>query len=374
MDNKCLGCGATLQTIDPKKIGYVKSDILYSEKEELLCERCFNLKHYNKTVDVFINERQFLTNTDKIKKDGGLVVNIVDIFDFEGTFIPNIRTLFPKNKILLVCNKYDLYLKSTNPNKIRNYVREILKSHNIKVSDIIMCSANKKSDIERLMKKIAFYSEGKNIYFFGMTNVGKSTLINGILNYDSMSDNGIKNNITVSNMVNTTLGFIKIPIDNGTFLVDTPGIINNQQLTYYLDKNTLNYIVPKKFIKPAIYQLNSGQTVFINGFARFDFVEGEKTSFVVNVSNSLKCHRTKLENADSYYDNHKDDLLLMPNPDERARLGKLVKHHYVIPQGVKKDICISGLGYITVSSNDSDAVIDITTFEKIKVIIRDSIV
>ena len=70
MDNKCLGCGATLQTIDPKKIGYVKSDILYSEKAELLCERCFNLKHYNKTVDVFINERQFLTNTDKIKKDG----------------------------------------------------------------------------------------------------------------------------------------------------------------------------------------------------------------------------------------------------------------------------------------------------------------
>ena len=139
-------------------------------------------------------------------------------------------------------------------------------------------------------------------------------------------------------------------------------------------KNTLNYIVPKKFIKPAIYQLNSGQTVFINGFARFDFVEGEKTSFVVNVSNSLKCHRTKLENADSYYENHKDDLLLMPNPDERARLGKLVKHYYVIPQGVKKDICVSGLGYITVSSNDSDAVIDITTFEKIKVIIRDSIV
>lgn len=369
MDNKCLGCGAAIQTVDPKKIGYVNSDILYSEKEELLCERCFNLKHYNKTVDVFINERQFLTNTEKIKKDGGLVVNVVDIFDFEGTFIPNVRSLFPKNKILLVCNKYDLYLKSTNPNKIKNYVRRILKESGIKVCDVLLVCANKKSDIENLMRKIAFYSEGKNIYFFGMTNVGKSTIINGILNYtDALSE------ITVSNMVNTTLGFIKIPIDNGSFLVDTPGIINNQQLTYYLDKKTLNYIMPKKFIKPAIYQLNSGQTVFINGFARFDFISGEKTSFVVNVSNMLKCHRTKLDNADSFYEDHKDDLLLMPNEIERQRLGKIVKRNFIIEAGTKKDICISGLGYITVSPTESDASVDISTFETIKVVVRDSIV
>ena len=371
MDNKCIGCGATLQTIDPKKIGYVKSEILYSEPEELLCERCFNLKHYNKSTDVFINERQFLTNTDKIKKDGGLVVNIVDIFDFEGTFIPNIRTLFPKNKIILVCNKYDLYLKSTNPNRIKNYVREILKKHNIKVSDIIMCSANKKSDVEKVMRSIARLSEGKNIFFFGMTNVGKSTLINSILNFDN-ENKGV--DITVSNMVNTTLGFIKIPIDNGTFLVDTPGIINNQQFTYYLDKGTLNYIVPKKFIKPAIYQLNPGQTVFVNGFLRVDFEDGDKTSFVINVSNNLKCHRTKLENADEFYNNHKDDLLVYPNEAERSRLGKLVTHSFKVECGTKKDICVSGLGYVTVSATTSDAIIKITTFEKIKVIMRDSIV
>ena len=56
MDNKCLGCGATLQTIDPKKIGYVKSDILYSEKEEVLIVEVPDTKKYdyNKFISIIL--------------------------------------------------------------------------------------------------------------------------------------------------------------------------------------------------------------------------------------------------------------------------------------------------------------------------------
>lgn len=368
MNNKCIGCGAALQTIDKQKMGYINPDILYSEPTELLCERCFNLKHYNKCIDVFINEKDFQKNIDKIKKDDGLIVNIVDLFDLEGTLVYDIRKLFPDNRIIMVCNKYDLFLKSTNVNRIKNYVQSILTKNNIKVSDLLIVSALKRSDIERLLLSINRLSKGKNIYFFGTTNVGKSTLINGILKY---FDSDEQNLITVSNQVNTTLGFIKIPIDNGSFLIDTPGVINDRQLTYYLDKSTLNSVMPKKFVKPTIFQLNPGQTIFINGFVRIDFLSGEKSSFIFNVSNKLNCHRTKLENADTFYSSHCDDLLIIPNEDERLRLGNLVCYDYEITDDEKKDVTISGLGYVTIVGN---AKIKIHTFEKINVNVRRSIV
>ncbi len=60
-----------------------------------------------------------------------------------------------------------------------------------------------------------------------------------------------------------------------------PGIINDHQMTYYLDKNTLNKVLPKKYIKPKTFQLNEKQTLFISGFAYFNYLEGDK-SFICN--------------------------------------------------------------------------------------------
>ena len=48
MSKKCVGCGAVLQVLDEKKMGYTKS------LEMDYCMRCFRLKHYHEKNDVAV--------------------------------------------------------------------------------------------------------------------------------------------------------------------------------------------------------------------------------------------------------------------------------------------------------------------------------
>ncbi|EEL0961949.1 ribosome biogenesis GTPase YqeH, partial [Listeria monocytogenes] len=47
---RCIGCGAVIQTEDPDKIGYAPKSSL--NNEQVICKRCFRLKHYNEIQDV----------------------------------------------------------------------------------------------------------------------------------------------------------------------------------------------------------------------------------------------------------------------------------------------------------------------------------
>ena len=71
--------------------------------------------------------------------------------------------------------------------------------------------------------------------------------------------------ITTSHFPGTTLDIIEIPLSDGRVLVDTPGIINHHQMAHFVDKRDLKVITPKKEIKPKVYQLNEGQTLFFGG-------------------------------------------------------------------------------------------------------------
>src|SRR5699024_5506670 len=114
----------------------------------------------------------------------------------------------------------------------------------------------------------------KDVYIVGTTNVGKSTFINRLIKRTT-GENDI---ITTSYFPGTTLGFIQIPLDDHTSLIDTPGIVNKQQMAHFMSKNDLKLITPDKELKPKIYQLHSQQTLFIGGLARLDFIKGERQS------------------------------------------------------------------------------------------------
>lgn len=365
MKTKCEGCGIKIQTTNPLMPGYIDPDVYIKNPDNFLCQRCYNLKHYNIPTDARIDEKKFYENIKKIDKNA-LIIYLVDSFDLEGTFVYNINELFPTQKVLMVVNKFDLFLSSTKVMKVKNYIISMLKEKNIKTSSIQVISSKNDKDVLRVFHEILrLRDDGSDVYVFGMTNVGKSTFINAItkLTLPKASD------ITISNMPSTTLDLIKIPLGDKTYLYDMPGIINRHQMTYYLDKETINKVLPKKFIKPKVFQLNPSQTLFVGGFCAINFVSGEKASFVLTFSNELVIHRTKLENKDEFYNNHKDDILLLPNENERERLGKMVPSTFDFDG--KCDICISGLGFFTVHGKGS---IEVETFENIKVSMRESLI
>ncbi len=129
-------------------------------------------------------------------------------------------------------------------------------------------------------------------------------------------------------------------------LVDTPGIIHRHQMAHYLSAKDLKLVAPTKEIRPKTFQLEPGQTLFLAGLARFDFVHGPRSGFTAYVDNQLLVHRTKLSNADDFYDRQRGQLLQPPRPEDLADFPPLVRTEFTPKE--ESDLVFAGLGWITV--------------------------
>lgn len=338
----CIGCGVKIQTENPNELGF--SPLSALEKETIICQRCFRLKHYNEVQDVSLTDDDFLRILNEIGKTDALIVMIVDIFDFNGSWLPGIHRFVGHNKVLLVGNKVDLLPKSVKPNKLILWMKQESKKLGLLPEEVFLVSAAKGMHINETAAAIDEYRNGKDVYVVGCTNVGKSTFINRIIKEVT----GEGDVITTSHFPGTTLDIIKIPLDDGKSLIDSPGIINHHQMAHFVDKRDLKVITPKKEIKPKVFQLNEGQTLFFGGLARFDYVSGGRRSFVCYVSNEVNIHRTKTENASELYENHLGEMLTPPRQEQLETFPTLVKQEFTIREA-KTDIVFSGLGWITVN-------------------------
>lgn len=341
----CIGCGALIQTTTPNELGYTPQSALEKglASGEVYCQRCFRLRHYNEIQDVALTDDDFLRLLNEIGQKDALIVNVVDIFDFNGSLIPGLHRFVGDNPVLLVGNKVDILPKSLKKSKMKQWMKERAHEAGLRPVDVLLTSAKKAGEMEDLLTMIEKYREGRDVYVVGVTNVGKSTLINQIIKQTA----GVQELITTSRFPGTTLDKIEIPLDDGHFLIDTPGIIHRHQMAHYLGKQDLKIAAPMKEIKPKVYQLNPEQTLFLGGLARFDFVQGERSSFGAYVANDVEIHRTKLEKADAFYQKHVGGLLQPPRQDEVEAFPELVRFEFSIKD--KTDIVFAGLGWITVT-------------------------
>lgn len=341
----CGGCGIELQTEDKEALGYVPASSL--KNEDVLCKRCFQLKHYNKHTPVSLTEDDFLTMVSSISNTKGLVVHLIDLFDVNGTLINNLSRIVGDKPIILVGNKVDLLPKSTNLRKVSQWLKKLANEANLNVINVFLISSETGLGMKEVAKEMEFQRKGHNIYVVGVTNVGKSTFINKYID----NATGLKEVITTSYFPGTTLGFIDIPLDDNTSLIDTPGIVNSEQMAHYVSNKDLKLITPRKEVKARNYQLNSGQTLFIGGLGRFDFIKGDKETFVCYFSNEVPIHRTKLENADNLYENNIGNLLSPPNKETLETLPEMTENTFKISPG-QYDIVFPGLGWITTKTGD----------------------
>ncbi len=362
---KCIGCGITIQTEDIKAEGY--APIASLEKEEVICQRCFKLRNYNVLQPVSLSGDDFLKILNGIGERDGLVVKIIDIFDFNGSWINGLQRFVGKKDILLIGNKADVLPKALNPNKLINWMRAEAVKLGLKPVDVLLVSAHKGQGVPEALEKIDSLRKGKDVFVVGCTNVGKSTFINRIIK----NVTGIDEVITTSHFPGTTLDLVEIPLDDGKAIYDTPGIINNHQIAHHLDATDLKAITPKKELKPKVFQLNAEQTLFIAGLARFDFISGERSSFTIHVSNALEIHRTKLSNAEALYEKHLGGLLSPPSAQSIEQMPPLVRHEFSVKNG-KTDLVISGLGWITIQH--PNVIVAVHAPRGVDVVVRPSLI
>lgn len=366
-DEGCAGCGVKLQTERKDLPGYVPDSAL--EREPVICQRCFRIRHYNEASATAVDQDDFLRLLGGIGATDSLVVHIVDLYDFEGSLISGLQRFVGQNPVLLVVNKIDLLPKSINVNRIRNWVQRQAKANGLRTADIVLCSAKRNLGFEHVIEALERHRRGRDVYVVGATNVGKSTLINRLIrDYSDM-----ERELTTSRYPGTTLDAVHIPLDDGRAIIDTPGIVYASRLTEVVPRSFLGALLPDKPIKPLVYQLNDGQTLFFGSIVRFDFTEGERQSFTLYISNALNVHRTKRERAEELYAEHKGGLLGAPTEEELADIPEWTRHSLRVKRGEHKDVFISGLGWIQVNGSEG-ALLDVYAPKGVKVLLRDSMI
>ncbi|ADC87409.1 MULTISPECIES: ribosome biogenesis GTPase YqeH [Staphylococcus] len=360
---KCIGCGAPLQSENKNAPGYVPEHNLF--REDVICRRCFRLKNYNEVQDVGMDSEDFLNLLNGLSDRSGIIVNVVDIFDFEGSFINALKRIVGNKKIILVANKLDLLPKQINHRRVKEWLKRSAKKYGLEAEEVVLISAEKGWGIEDLLTAINQNRDHEDVYIVGTTNVGKSTLINKLIELSV----GEKDVVTTSRFPGTTLDMIDIPLDETSFMYDTPGIIQEHQMTHLVTEKELKTIIPKKEIKQRVYQLNESQTLFFGGLARIDYVSGGKRPLICFFSNDLNIHRTKTEKANELWKNQLGDLLTPPNNVSNFNL-KDIKAVRLETGKEKRDIMISGLGFITI---DSGAKVIVRVPKNVDVVLRNSI-
>lgn len=341
---RCIGCGAIIQSDDPQKPGYTPRAAIKKELAtgELYCQRCFRLRHYNEIAPVSLTDDDFLQLLNHIRDANALIVYVVDVFDFNGSLIPGLHRFVGDNPVLLVGNKEDLLPRSLRRSRLRDWIRQQANQAGIRPIGTMLVSAKKNHQIEELLAEIERGRQHRDVYVVGVTNVGKSTLINQIIKQRT----GVQNLITTSRFPGTTLDKIEIPLDDGHKLVDTPGIIHQHQMAHVLPAQALKLVSPQKEIKPRTYQLSDGQTIFLGGIGRFDYLKGPKVGVVAYFDNNLNLHRTKLANAEAFYEKHLGDILTPPTAETKGQIPPLERFEFSTDE--KTDLVFEGLGWITV--------------------------
>lgn len=336
----CFGCGLPLQNEDAHKPGYVPK---YLERDShFLCQRCFRLQHYGENAEGIVCTADYKTIIQNAKKEGALIVYVVDLFAFESSLIDFILKQIKEMNIIIIASKRDIIPQSIKDEKLIKFIRDKLALFDINPIDVIVSSAIKNYNIEEIMHKLNSYRKNKSIYVFGASSVGKSSLINSFL---KLYNNDTFKFITTSPYPGTTLDVINVPLDDTTYIYDTPGVLLNTSIFAHVDNKLIKYILPRKEIKPRVYQIQNNQSLLVENIAKIDIICKDKMNLTVFLSNDLKIVRSKYENSNRVFANMIKNKQIHLCDRNIQSVDDLCRHDLQLPEN-DCDVVISGLLWI----------------------------
>ncbi|KAL9258311.1 NO-associated protein 1, chloroplastic/mitochondrial-like protein [Drosera capensis] len=388
----CYGCGAPLQTTESDAPGYVDVETYELKKKHhqlrtILCGRCRLLSHGHMITAVgghggypggkqFVTAEQLRDKLSHLCYGKALIVKLVDIVDFSGSFLSHVRDLVGSNPIILVITKVDLLPKGTDLNCIGDWVVEATVKKRLNVLSVHLTSSKSAVGISGVVSEIQKEKKGRDVYILGAANVGKSAFINAMLTMMAKKDPvalaAQKYKPIQSAVPGTTLGPIQIKAFLSGKLYDTPGVHLHHRQAAVVNAEDLPALAPRNRFggQPFPNQMTmsdetvenrsnshglNGFSIFWGGLARVDILKVLPSSRLTFYGpNALQLHMVPTSRADEFYQKEIGVSLTPPNGKERAvewmGLQSKRKLHleFKDPERPVCDIAISGLGWITV--------------------------
>ncbi len=342
MSLQCSGCGAPLQMERPGEKGYVSGQAFL--REHPLCQRCYRLIHYGELTPVSVTAQEYQDTLEKALKRPSLILYVVDLFDFGGSLVRGVERLLKGREVVLALNKFDLFPHNASTERVKGWALREAKKRGLDARSAFVVSAKNGQGVSELATTLETMVRGRQVVVIGMANVGKSSLLNRLI-ASLDADEGQK--LTTSFYPGTTLGMVSLAVAGSSLsFTDTPGLLGEFRVTDRVCPQSLKDILPDARLRPRVFQLAPGQTLFLGGLARIDFTGGNPQPFVVYVANQLQVHRTKRERADELYAKHVGELLSPPCEECTPDLRTLLKKTFRFTPGRPFDLVVSGLGFI----------------------------
>lgn len=339
---------AALADLDPETRTLLEGDAVVELEEEEskdqttnevqernVCQRCYALQHHNNSTTAstpaFLRASQQYGSLEFLKtKQDPLIITVLDVTDLPASLgdLPKLISKNPGARILLAANKMDILPASArrHEQRIRGWILQHVKSLGLPTRQILsvtLISAKKGWGIPNLMRKMDREKRPTDdIYLVGCTNVGKSALVNQFMSQirgtldtagrQFKSQLKAQYKITSSTIPGTTMGTIKIPLhalgmsseeDNwenrrfvtrDRYLIDTPGVINDQQLIHQLDFTEQKKLVNQKEMNPVTFKLEPGKSLLLKPLVRIDLLESS-SPVLMTLFSPLAPHLTRSE-------------------------------------------------------------------------------
>ncbi|CAO3633884.1 unnamed protein product [Mucor hiemalis] len=403
-----------LENLDPETRALLEGEEIAEEptathtkspvhEERNVCQRCYALQHHNtnttESSPEFLRSSQQYGSLEFLKtKQDPLIVTVLDVTDLPASLgsLPKLIAKNPGARILLAANKMDVLPASArrHEQRIRDWIVQHTKSLGLPTNQVLsvtLISAKKGWGIPTLMRKIDRERRPTDdVYLVGCTNVGKSALVNqfmsqirGTLDAEGRrikSELKAQYKITSSAVPGTTMGTIKVPlhalgmesigeenwekrklVTRNRYLIDTPGVINDQQLIHHLSPNEQKKVVNQKEINPVTFKLEPGKSLLLKPLVRIDLLESNQPVLVTMFS-PLAPHLTRTEKLPAAHALEERLGNLRPVKDESIlRMSSLEPMDEIIRvNGVHRshasvDFSFAGVGWVSLTGDFDNA-------------------
>jgi len=348
---RCNSCGAVLQSDDAKKDGYISNAALNNLRDDEIafCDKCYQSKSYNSAIKEATLENDMLTILKDAKKRQALIVYVIDLCSFEASFIKEVSNVLDGLPVLVVANKRDLMPLEANDEDLKAYVEHELRVAKLNAKEVLLVSQAKNYNVEQLLESIKELRGNKDVYIIGATGVGKSALLSSIL---SIYKNPSRNMIITECYPNTNVKVIRIPLDNKSFIYDTPGLGNDNSVQAKIERNALRLLLITSPIKRRNITIAKNQTILLGGLVRIDLLNDKKTALRIYISDKINIKKYSSSIINKQFNKILEKGSLHPTSTNYVRLEQFDAFDILVEEKGPRDIGIQGLGWFSFEGND----------------------
>lgn len=331
-DKHCQGCGATLQTEDPTRFGFVPQHLL--EQETLLCQRCFRINHYGQNEIGAVKPSDALESISAGVEWATGICLVVDLLDFEAGLPPALLGLMRGKEVVLAVNKADLIPKTTPLRELGSWVKSRLDHYGVPKAKFVLVSAANGYGFPALADLLL--TLGLNILFVGITNVGKSSVLQRLLHMRIGGGKRAKIEPTISPYPGTTVNVSRWSCPGGLVLADSPGFVPQGRISDLVEPELAQEIIPHKSLSSHLYPVRTGDVVLIKSLAAVECLSTSGDALLIGFTGSgVKWQKASIQQMDKWL--------------QRGLEGAPVRtwEEHVVQLRPREDLFVSGLGWVS---------------------------